>query len=247
MPASSPVPLPLPSLAPAPAAPLILTTATITIRPWSDPVLEQFGHDPRSAYVERYWLAILGPSATWLMRHLAYRFDEEPTGFVLDLEDTSRAIGVGIKQLPGAVFLRILERIISFGFAQLVDDTTLVVRRHMPSLTRRQVQRLPRAHQRAHDQDQASRRDHVHPDQVRRRARALALSLFELGEDYEGTERQLHRWAFHPAVTHDAVRWAQAEHADRQRGLLAASAAAADAHEGVDGSDGDSPWTGDAA
>lgn len=232
---SAPLPLPLPSLATGPPTPLVLPTATIAIRPWGDPVLEQFGHDPRSVYVERYWLAILGPTATWLMRHLAYRFDEEPNGFLLDLEDTSRAIGVGTKQLPGAVFVRILERVISFGFAQLIDDTTLVVRRHMPSLTRRQIQRLPRAHQRAHDRDQASQRDRVHPDQARRRARALALSLFELGEDYEATERQLHHWSFHPAITHDAVRWAHAEHTDRQRGLLGTSTSFAPGPRGAEG------------
>ena len=52
---------------------------------------------------------------------------------------------------------------------------------------------------------------------MRRRARALALSLIELGEDRSGTERQLHLWRFHPAVAHEAVRWAVAEHAARQR------------------------------
>ena len=31
---------------------------------WPDPVVERFGHAPRSVYVETYWLPILGPSAT---------------------------------------------------------------------------------------------------------------------------------------------------------------------------------------
>lgn len=257
MPAPSPTPPPdrppLPALAPLPSEPLLLTTATLVVRPWHDPVLEQFGHDPRSLYVERYWLAILGPSATWLLRHLAYRFDEEPFGFELDLEDTSRAIGVGMNHVPGAVFVRVLERSIAFGFAQFVDDTTLVVRRHLPTLTRRQVQRLPRRLQRAHDRDQKSRRNRAHPDEVRRRARALALSLFELGEDYEATEHQLHRWSFHPAVAHDAVRWAHGEHAERQRTAGDASPAEPDEppHAGSDiaqlPSPEEPPLTGDAA
>jgi hypothetical protein len=34
---------------------------------------------------------------------------------------------------------------------------------------------------------------------MRNRSRRLALSLLELGEDLEATERQLHRWRFHPA------------------------------------------------
>jgi hypothetical protein len=46
---------------------------------------------------------------------------------------------------------------------------------------------------------------------MRERARRLALTLLELGEDLETTERQLHRWRFHPAVAYEAVRWAQQE------------------------------------
>jgi hypothetical protein len=45
-------------------------------------------------------------------------------------------------------------------------------------------------------------------EQLRERARGLALSLLELGEDVESTERQLHRWHLHPAIAHDAVAWA---------------------------------------
>ena len=37
---------------------------------------------------------------------------------------------------------------------------------------------------------------------------ALALSLLELGEDTEATERQLHTWRLHPAIAHEAVAWA---------------------------------------
>ena len=29
---------------------------------WDDPVLDAIGHDPRSPYVERYWLSLLGPA-----------------------------------------------------------------------------------------------------------------------------------------------------------------------------------------
>ena len=47
-----------------------LTTDTISIRPWPDPVIDALGHDPRSSYVETYWLGILGPSTTWLLRRL---------------------------------------------------------------------------------------------------------------------------------------------------------------------------------
>jgi hypothetical protein len=49
-------------------------------------------------------------------------------------------------------------------------------------------------------------------EHLRNRARHLALSLLELGEDGEATERQLHRWRIHPAMAHDATAWAIARH-----------------------------------
>lgn len=36
----------------------------LRITRWDDPVVDAVGHDPRSAYVERYWLALLGPSSS---------------------------------------------------------------------------------------------------------------------------------------------------------------------------------------
>lgn len=35
---------------------------TVTVRPWADEVLDRVGFDPRSAYVERFWLGVIGPS-----------------------------------------------------------------------------------------------------------------------------------------------------------------------------------------
>jgi hypothetical protein len=35
--------------------------ATITVKPWHDPVVDVLGHDPRSRYVETFWLPTLGP------------------------------------------------------------------------------------------------------------------------------------------------------------------------------------------
>jgi hypothetical protein len=38
-------------------------TATLRIVPWRDEVIDELGHDPRSHYVETFWLPVLGPSA----------------------------------------------------------------------------------------------------------------------------------------------------------------------------------------
>ena len=40
--------------------------ATLVVLPWADPVIDPIGHDPRSRYVELFWLGVLGPTATLL-------------------------------------------------------------------------------------------------------------------------------------------------------------------------------------
>ena len=45
----------------APSVPAGTTAGPLTIRPWPDDVIDSLGHDPRSHYVETYWLGILGP------------------------------------------------------------------------------------------------------------------------------------------------------------------------------------------
>ena len=50
--------------------------ATLTVQPWPDPVIDAVGHEVRSPYVERFWLGLLGPSSTWLLRRLVAGLDE---------------------------------------------------------------------------------------------------------------------------------------------------------------------------
>src|SRR4051795_11241080 len=66
----------------------ITTTESLTIRPWPDDVIDALGHDPRSAYVETYWLGILGPSTTWLLRLLVAGLEANPAGFDLPPAET---------------------------------------------------------------------------------------------------------------------------------------------------------------
>lgn len=196
-------------------------TETLTIRPWPDPVIDSLGHDPRSAYVEQFWLGLLGPSTTWLLRRLASGLEAEPAGFELHLPHTARAIGLGDKTGRHGPFVRALGRCCQFGLAQPHDRTTLAVRRKLPPLNRRQVERLPEPLQAAHARWQDGQL-RAPSDQVRTRARRLALSLLELGEDLETTERQLGRWKFHPALAREAAAWAWDRH---RRALVAAEPA----------------------
>ncbi len=207
------------------ATTLLADRATVAVAPWPDPLIEQEGFDPRSAYVERFWLGILGPSTTLLLRRLVDALDDQPEGYTLDLTETAQALGVGIRGGRTSPFLRAVDRSCRFGATKLVGRQTLAVRRKLAPLNQRQVDRLPQTLRTEHEswQQRSPRRPEV--ADLRDRARRLALSLLEVGEDPPSTERQLHRWRFHPAIAHDAMRWAVEQHT---RAALTASTGATD-------------------
>jgi hypothetical protein len=196
---------------------------TLEIQPWPDPVIDTVGHDPRSSYVETYWLGILGPSTTWLLRRLARGLEIQPAGFTLSLDDTARALGLAGAKSKNSAFTRALGRCVQFDLAQERGSDVLAVRRKVPPLNRRQIVRLPDDLQKSHAEWQQAQLAGPTADGQRRRSRQLALSLLELGEDLETAERQLQRWKFHPAMAHEAAAWAW----DRHRRAIAAAAAPA--------------------
>lgn len=199
--------------------------ATLAVRPWPDPIIEQLGHDPRSHYVELYWLGILGPSTTWLLRRIVAGFDEleevqaDDGCYELDLLDTARCLGLGERIGRSSPLARALARLVQFDVAALDGDGALAVRRKVPPLTRRQVVRLPASLQASHQALVEADLRVPTAERLRRRAERLALSLLELGEDTEATERQLLRLQFHHAVVRHAVAWADERHRARN-GLL---------------------------
>jgi hypothetical protein len=192
-------------------------TSKLDIVPWVDPVIDRVGHDPRTVYVERFWLGILGPSATWLLRHLVDGLDRSPEGYELDLDECADALGLGRRPGANGAFPRTLARCCQFGAMRFIDDTTLQVRRSLPPLTRRQVARLPETLRDDHAA-WVDRPPAAIAGSMRDRARQLALSLVELGEDGAATERQLHRWRVHPSLAAEATAWAIDRHAGRSAG-----------------------------
>jgi len=194
-----------------------LPTDLLRISPWPDPVIDLVGHELRSPYVERFWLPILGPTTTLLLRQLANRFEEAPDGFELPVLDTAASLGLGTRGGRNAPFPRALERAVTFKLARCPAIGAMEVRRRIPPLTRVQVNRLPVSLQDAHAQWQANELRTPGVEETRRKARRLALSLAELGDDDETIETQLHRWKVHPAMAHEALRWART----RQRGIPA--------------------------
>lgn len=219
-----------PALQPAPVAERSTSfpgPATLWVEAWPDPVIDQLGHDPRSRYVERFWLGVVGPSTTWLVRHLADELDRSPGGYPLDLAHTAGALGLGNKGGRNSPFMRSIDRAVQFGMAQRAGDV-LRVRRNIAPLTQGQVQRLPADLQAAHRQHQERQLQPAAADLTDQevKARRLALTLLEIGEDYDAAERQLERWNHTGPVAVRALRWAQQRHRAAQVAAIAQQAPA---------------------
>jgi hypothetical protein len=114
----------------------------LTVRAWIDPVVDNLGHDPRSSYAERFWLAVVGPSCLLLLRRLSHGLEQTPDGFELVCREWAAELGLGMKGGKHGPFWRAVERACRFRAAQRNGDL-LVVRRRLPPLSARQVERLP--------------------------------------------------------------------------------------------------------
>ncbi len=129
---------------------LILDESIVIIR-WDDHDLIGLGHDLRSDYVERFWLGVLGPATVLMLRRFARGFAERPDGFRVHPVDTAAALGLGRGTGRSSIIGRTIDRACQFGAARVEAPDQLAVRSMLPSLTDRQLARLPEPVRRAHD------------------------------------------------------------------------------------------------
>ena len=125
------------------------TVGSIAVTTWVDPRIDEIGHDVRSSYVELFWLGILGPSSTFLMRRLAVGLVHAPEGYRLPIVDTAQAMGLGTPVGRQSPFIRAMHRCCQFRLARW-DGDVLQVRRKLPPLRPAQLRRLPESLQAAH-------------------------------------------------------------------------------------------------
>lgn len=194
-----------------------MTTATIApphhyerlgVLPWStdDVPAMTVDHDPRSGYVETFWLPVLGPSATLLIRRLAERFDTNPNGFELNSAAMGLELGLGARVSCRSSIVRTIDRCVTFRLAEFRGDL-LHVRRRLPMLSARQTAKLSPRLRDLH----AGWLDAAAPSQHATvvRASEVARSLLALGESPGAVELQLQQWDFAPLITWHAVRQAK--------------------------------------
>lgn len=194
-----------------PTAPDLFGHESVQIIPWQDPRVDRIGFDPRSEYVETFWLPILGPSTLLLLRNIAQRFDDEPEGFTLEIKQTADALGIGSRQGRNSAFHRSVNRIVNFGMARTIDDTTLEVRRVMTPLHSGQIRRLDQRSQRRHQDLMLARQNASDEDLVR--ASNVAGTLLRLGDSPDLVEQQLIVWGVQPQLAKQAVDLAWAKKA----------------------------------
>lgn len=165
-----------------------------------DPIYDRLGHDPRSSYVETFWLGTLGPSTTWLLRHVAAELDRSPEGFDMDLAQVASRLGIGHRHGPNSPMSKALARAVQFGMARAAGPSRMAFRRKLPPLSPRQVANLAAPLAEAHRQADI-------PPAHASRSRRLAASLLALGESPEQVHSKLVQWRFPDAA--EAVSWAQ--------------------------------------
>lgn len=190
-----------------------LPTRRLHVVAWDDPVVDSSGFDVLGAYVELFWLPVLGPSATLLLRRLAAGLRAEPGGFDLELDVAARALGLGGVGGRRSPFRRAILRCTRYGVARHLADDRLAVRRWLTALPERHLQRLPEPLQAQHRRWEplpAARPATI--DVARRRARWLALQLAAVDPERENLERRLVGHGVHPAVAYESAHWAVVQH-----------------------------------
>src|ERR1044072_761976 len=100
-------------------APALGPADPLTLGPWPDPVIDAVGHHPCSPYVEEFWLGVLGPSTTFLLRHLVTSLEAAASddGVELATAIAARRLGLGDKGGRHGPFLRSIGRLVQFELA----------------------------------------------------------------------------------------------------------------------------------
>lgn len=98
------------------------------------------GHHPRSLYVERFWLPILGPGTTLLIRQIALRL--EAGEHTCRRSELAASLGLGDGPARRAAFARCVERAVHFDVVRMPTPTRLAVALLLPPISPRHRLRL---------------------------------------------------------------------------------------------------------
>jgi hypothetical protein len=203
-------------LAPANVVPFA-ARQVIHVDPWTDELTAEFGHDPRSAYAERFWLSIVGPSAMWLLRTIAYGFDDKPMGYDMDMLQVARTLGLGDRVGRHSPVQRAIERLCHFEVARIRGGVTLVCRPMLPWLDDRRINNLPEQLKGEHQQWEDAALAESARTVTKRRASAVALACARSDGTPDDIRRTLQAWRYDPVGIEELTAWALTQTEHRQR------------------------------
>jgi len=135
-----------------------VTEDCTTIRLVRPTYVESGGHLVTSYWAECFMLPILGPTSYLMLRRLNHLIGQgedgtAPDSPVVDLCELAAVLGVAAPQKRQDLADRALKRLLSFGVVRWESERAepervLVVPTRVPSLTQRQIARLPESLQR---------------------------------------------------------------------------------------------------
>jgi hypothetical protein len=116
-----------------------------------DERVHRVGFDLTDPYVEQCWGAVIGPSATLLLRRLPELWVERVPA-AIGASDLSRSLGLGVGVGDRSRLTNTLDRLVRFGLARpSPEGAGLDVFRQVPPLAPRQLDRLPSWTRHAHE------------------------------------------------------------------------------------------------
>ena len=115
------------------------------------PQVQRAGFPLDHPYMDHCWAPVLGPTGTLLLRRLPSLW-KEAAPVEMPMEELSRSLGLGGGTSPNSPACRTIERLIGFRLASRRGPGELDVYVAVPPLSPRQLDKLPAASRRQHEQ-----------------------------------------------------------------------------------------------
>lgn len=115
-----------------------------------DPRVRRIGFELSDPYVEQCWSAVVGPSATLLLRRLPELWQYQVPAEVR-AEELSRSLGLGAGTGPNSRLASTLDRLVRFGLARPDQAGGFDVYLEVAPLQARQLDRAPEWTRAAHE------------------------------------------------------------------------------------------------
>ncbi len=97
----------------------------------------------RSTYIEKFWLSILGPSATWILRLLLDEIKTNDPITVMTSNYIASQVGLSDNTSKNSPLCRSIRRLLDFRIAKQIKEGHLVISKYIPPLSTRQTLKLP--------------------------------------------------------------------------------------------------------